>query len=104
MTRRSVRKVGICIHTLGTVIQIHLVTGNLGEGVTRTYASSFLYNPRGQVTQELFGTQTPLYHKLQYNVRGQLWDVRVSTNPDVNGSMNRGGLQYFYDSSLGYGT
>jgi YD repeat-containing protein len=79
-------------------------TGNLGDGVTRSYASSFLYNSRSQVTQELFGTATPLYHKLQYNIRGQLWDVRVSTNNDVNGSMNRGGLQHFYDSSLGYGT
>jgi RHS repeat-associated protein len=79
-------------------------TGNLGDGVTRSYASSFLYNARSQVTQELFGTQTPLYHKLQYNVRGQLWDVRVSTNPDVNGSLNRGGFQFFYGSSLGYGT
>ena len=78
--------------------------GNLGDGVTRSYASSFVYNARNQVTQELFGTQTPLYHKLQYNMRGQLWDVRVSTNSDVNGSMNRGGFQYFYDSSYGYGT
>jgi len=79
-------------------------TGNLGDGVTRSYASSFLYNARSQVTQELFGTQTPLYHKLQYNIRGQLWDVRVSTNPDVNGSLNRGGLQFFYEGNLGYGT
>jgi YD repeat-containing protein len=79
-------------------------SGNLGDGVTRTYASSFIYNARNQITQELFGTQTPLYHKLQYNVRGQLWDVRVSTGSDVNGSWNRGCLQYFYDGSLGYGT
>jgi RHS repeat-associated protein len=79
-------------------------TGNLGDGATRTYASSFLYNARNQVTQELFGTQTPLYHKLQYNNRGQLWDVRVSTNNDVNGSANRGTLQYFYEGNLGYGT
>jgi YD repeat-containing protein len=63
------------------------VTGTLGDGVSRSYASSFIYNARNQVTQELFGTQTPLYHKLQYNIRGQLWDVRVSTNPDV-GSFN----------------
>ena len=79
-------------------------TGNLADGVTRSYASSFLYNARNQVTQELFGTQTPLYHKLQYNIRGQLWDVRVSTGSDPGGSLNRGGLQFFYDSSLGYGT
>jgi RHS repeat-associated protein len=79
-------------------------TGNLGDGATRSYASSFIYNARSQVTQELFGTATQLYHKLQYNIRGQLWDVRVSTNPDVNGSWNRGCLQYFYEGNLGYGT
>jgi RHS repeat-associated protein len=79
-------------------------SGNLGDGVSRTYASTFVYNPRDQVTQELFGTQTPLYHKLQYNIRGQLWDVRVSTGSDINGSWNRGCLQFFYDGSYGYGT
>jgi len=78
--------------------------GNLGDGVTRSYASSFVYNAHNQVTQELFGTQTPLYHKLQYNIRGQLWDIRVSTGADINGSWNRGCLQYFYDGSYGYGT
>jgi YD repeat-containing protein len=91
-------------YSYDTAARTSTFTGNLGDGVTRSYASSFIYNARSQVTQELFGTQTLLYHKLQYNIRGQLWDVRVSTNPDVNGSMNRGGLQYFYDSSLGYGT
>src|SRR5215208_5135310 len=80
------------------------VTGTLGDGVSRSYASAFIYNARNQITQELFGTQTPLYHKLQYNIRGQLWDVRVSTGADINGSWNRGCLQYFYDGSLGYGT
>jgi RHS repeat-associated protein len=80
------------------------VTGTLGDGTLRTYASSFNYNSRDQITRELFGTTTPLYHKLQYNIRGQLWDVRVSTGSDVNGSWNRGCLQFFYDGSLGYGT
>jgi YD repeat-containing protein len=79
------------------------VIGTLGDGVSRSYASSFIYNPRDQITQELFGTQTPLYHKLQYNIRGQLWDVRVSTGPDINGSWNRGCLQYFYESTLTHG-
>ncbi len=79
-------------------------SGNLGDGTTRTYAASFIYNSNNQITQELFGTAIPLYHKLQYNIRSQLWDVRVSTGSDVNGSMNRGGLQFFYDASLGYGT
>ena len=79
-------------------------SGDLGDGANRNYASSFIYNARSQMTQELFGTQTPLYHKLQYNIRGHLWDVRVSTGADINGSMNRGCLQFFYDGSLGYGT
>lgn len=79
-------------------------SGNIGDGTTRTYASTFVYNSAGQITQELFGTATPLYHKLQYNIRSQLWDVRVSTGSDINGSWNRGGLQFFYDGSLGYGT
>lgn len=77
-------------------------SSNLG-GVQRTYASSFLYSARNQVTQELFGSQTALYHKLQYNIRGQLWDVRVSTGADVNGSWNRGCLQFFYDGTYSYG-
>jgi RHS repeat-associated protein len=80
------------------------VTGTLGDGTLRTYASTFVYNARDQITQELFGTQTPLYHKLQYNIRGQLWDVRVASGSDINGSWNRGCMQYFYDGSLGYGT
>src|SRR6185295_8113319 len=74
-------------------------SGNLGDGVQRSYASAFLYSARNQITQELFGTQTALYHKLQYNIRGQLWDVRVSTGADVNGSWNRGCLQFFYEST-----
>ena len=78
-------------------------TGNLGDGVQRTYASSFNYNARNQTTQELFGTQTALYHKLQYNIRGQLWDVRVATGSDVNGSWDRGALQFFYESTLTHG-
>jgi RHS repeat-associated protein len=54
-------------------------TGNLGDGVTRTYASAISYSEFGGLQQEQFGTQTPLYHKLHYNVRGQLYDVRLST-------------------------
>jgi RHS repeat-associated protein len=79
-------------------------TGNLGDGTQRTYATGINYSPLGGTTIEQFGTQTSLYHKLQYNVRGQLWDVRVSTAPDVNGSWNRGCLQFFYDSAGGFGT
>jgi RHS repeat-associated protein len=77
-------------------------TGNLGDGTTRTYASGNAYNQWGSLSIEKFGTQTALYHKLEYNIRGQLWDVRVGT--DASGSWNRGALQFFYDGTYGYGT
>lgn len=57
----------------------------------------------GQPLHGKFGTQTPLYHKLQYNIRGQLWDVRVATGSDVNGSWNRGALQMFYEPTYTHG-
>ncbi|MFY9620738.1 MAG: RHS repeat-associated core domain-containing protein, partial [Pyrinomonadaceae bacterium] len=79
-------------------------TGNLGDGTQRTYSSAISYSAFSGITIEKFGMQTPLYHKRQYNVRGQLWDVRVATAPDVNGTWNRGCLQFFYDNSGGYGT
>ena len=91
-------------YTYDAVGRTSSFSGNLGDGVQRSYASAFIYNSRNQITQELFGTQAPqLYHKLQYNIRGQLWDVRVSTGADVNGSWNRGALQFFYESTLTHG-
>jgi RHS repeat-associated protein len=78
-------------------------TGNLGDGQQKTYASGNTYSSWGNLTMERFGTQTPLYHKLQYNIRGQLWDVRVATGSDVNGSWNRGCLQMFYESTYTHG-
>jgi RHS repeat-associated protein len=79
-------------------------TGNLGDGTQRSYASGITYSSWGSLSIEKFGTQTPLYHKLQYNIRGQLWDVRVATGSDVNGSWNRGALQFFYDGTYGFGS
>ena len=79
-------------------------TGSLGDGNTRTYVTGIGYSSLGSMTIEQFGSQTALYHKRQFNTRGQLWDVRVSTGADVNGSWNRGCLQFFYDNSGGFGT
>lgn len=53
--------------------------GNLGDGVQRTYSTGVTYDEFGGIRQEQFGTQTPLYNKLHYNVRGQLYDVRLSS-------------------------
>src|SRR5438128_1449703 len=84
--------------------RLNSFTGYLGDNTQRTYSAGISYSSFGSMTIEQFGMQPPLYHKLQYNVRGQLWDVRVSTAPDVNGSWNRGCLQFFYDNSGGFGT
>src|SRR3984893_3100108 len=78
-------------------------TGNLGDGVGRTYATGIIYSPFGGMTNEQLGTERLLYHKLQYNVRGQLLDVRGRTAPAGNGDWNRGALQFFYDQALSFG-
>jgi RHS repeat-associated protein len=54
-------------------------SGNLGDGWTRTYAGGLSYDEASRMREERFGTLTPLYHKLHYNVRGQLGDVRLSS-------------------------
>ncbi|MGH9754034.1 MAG: hypothetical protein ACREA2_14755, partial [Blastocatellia bacterium] len=86
-------------------------TGNLGDGVSRTYSTGVQYNPQGQLTREQFGTSTPLYHRRHYNSRGQLFDVRLGTdgaavndgpNPAqwTGASWNRGALRMFFSSNL----
>ena len=76
-------------------------SGNLGEGVTRTYATDVKYNQWGATQQEKFGTDTPLYHKQRYNERGQLWDVRLSTvsfsTDPANG--DRGAIVNYYSNN-----
>lgn len=79
--------------------------GNLGDGVWRTYATDMEYDDASRPARETFGTQTTLYHKRQYNLRGQLWDIRLSTGSDIGGpgngynpTWNRGALQLSYDA------
>ena len=79
------------------------VTGTLGDGTSRSYSSGIIYSALGGMTNEQFGTDTPIYNKLQYNVRGQLWDTRVGTALSGNQDWNRGALQFFYDQSYSYG-
>ncbi len=63
-------------------------TGNLGDGVNRTYASGILYAALGGMTKEQFGTDSAVYHKRKYNIRGQLYDVRASNvNDDMGGEL-----------------
>jgi RHS repeat-associated protein len=64
-------------------------TGNLGDGVSRTYSSGIAYVSGGQLKQEQFGTTTPVYNKLFYNSRQQLAEVLASTTGG-DSSWNRG--------------
>ncbi len=72
-------------------------TGNLGDGALRTYATGIAYDAASRLSREQFGTQVPLYHKHRYNVRGQLWDVRLSTVNDAD-NWNRGMVVNSYGS------
>jgi RHS repeat-associated protein len=73
-------------------------TGTLGDGVQRTYATGTSYTPFGGLTQEQFGTTTPIYHKLHYNIRRQLYDVRASTLSLATDEFNwnRGCIALYY--------
>jgi RHS repeat-associated protein len=80
-------------------------SGNLGDGVSRTYASNFQYNEFGGLQQEQFGTQSALFHKQRFNVRGQLWDVRLSTvsfGSDPT-SGDRGSIVNYYSNGYSQG-
>lgn len=85
--------------------RLQTFSGNLGDGVSRTYANNFQYNDYGFLQQEQFGTQTPLYHKQRFNSRGQLWDIRLSTvsfdTDPANG--DRGSIVNYYSSGYTQG-
>jgi RHS repeat-associated protein len=73
-------------------------TGNIGDGVQRSYAANIAYDNESRMKEEQYGTQTPLYHKLHYNIRGQLNDIRLSTvswSAD-QWNWNRGAIVNYY--------
>ena len=70
-------------------------SGNLGDGVNRTYSTITQYHTAGMMEREGFGTQTPLYLKRRYNKRLQIGDVRLSTINDATNS-DRGALLFYY--------
>jgi RHS repeat-associated protein len=86
------------------------VSGNLGDGATRNYSTGIIYDETGGMRQEQFGTDTPIYNKRFYNVRGQLSEIRVSTyglqTPGQETNWNRGALinHYSNQSWAGSGT
>lgn len=76
--------------------------GNLGDGAQRSYSSGVQYDEAGRMTRERFGTQTPLYRKSFYNVRGQLFDTRLSSVDDT-WDWNRGRLIFYYSANRQWG-
>jgi RHS repeat-associated protein len=78
--------------------------GSLGDGSQRTYAAGVRYDEASRLQTEQLGTQPPLYHKLHYNVRGQLYDVRLSsvawqTNGAGEWDWNRGAIGNYYSQN-----
>lgn len=77
--------------------------GNLGDGTSRTYSSNATYSPFGGLSKEQFGTTpAPTYYKAFYNIRGQLFDTRVSSVNDM-WDWNRGRLILYYSSNHFWG-
>jgi RHS repeat-associated protein len=76
--------------------------GNLGDGVDRIYATGIAYDPASRLTLEQYGTTTPLYNKLFYNVRGQLAEIRVGTYNATDPTWwNRGAIINHYSNNYG---
>lgn len=73
-------------------------TGYLGDSTLRNYSTGIAYAATGQMTQEQFGTTTPIYNKLFYNSRGQLSEIREGITPnDTN--WERGAIINHYSDS-----
>ena len=65
-------------------------SGNLGDGAAaRTYTTGITYAAGGQMKQEQFGTDVPVYNKLFYNSRQQLAEILTGTTAN-DSSWNRG--------------
>jgi RHS repeat-associated protein len=77
------------------------VSGTLGDGATRAYSSGLSYSPSGALQQEQFGTDTPLYHKLLYNSRSQLAEIRVGTAALPDTGWQRGAIINHYSDAAG---
>jgi len=78
-------------------------SGNLGDGVQRSYSTEISYSPLGGMAQEKFGTDTSIYNKLYYNSRGQLSEIRDTTS-DAGSSdttWNRGKFVNWYSLQCG---
>jgi RHS repeat-associated protein len=78
--------------------RLNSVSGNLGDGTSRTYSAGIIYDAGSRMQKEQFGTDTPVYNKLFYNSRGQLAEIRESTSytGSTDVSWNRGAIINHY--------
>jgi RHS repeat-associated protein len=91
----------IVTNTYDAAGRLSSFSGNLGDGTQRTYSTNISYDEASRMTQEQFGMQTPLYLKRHYNVRGQLYDTRLSTLSEQTDawSWNRGAILNYYSTA-----
>ena len=89
-------------NTYDSAGRLSFFTGNLGDGSSRTYATDVNYSVWGGLSKEKFDANTAVYHKLHYNIRGQLYDVRASNvNDDLSGEL--GALVNYYSTNWIHG-
>jgi RHS repeat-associated protein len=72
-------------------------SGNLGDGMNRTYASGISYSAFGGLKQEQFGTDQLLQHRVSYNVRGQTCYVALGV-----GDGDYGKFVYYYGNAYSF--
>jgi len=79
-------------------------SGSLGDNTNRNYSTEITYSPFG-MAKEKFGTATPIYTKMLYNVRGQLGEIRAGTtySDATDTSWNRGAIINSYSNQPGSG-
>ena len=81
--------------------RLHDVTGTLGDGNFRNYATGLNYSTFGGMSQEQLGTTTPIFNKWIYNSRGQLAEIREGLTP-FNTTWERGAIiNYFSNNCAG---
>jgi len=78
--------------------RLQSLTGTLGDGATRNYSSGISYDAGSRMTREQFGTQTAIYNKLFYNVRGQLAEIREGLTPNDT-TWERGAIINHYSNN-----
>jgi RHS repeat-associated protein len=74
--------------------------GYLGDGGSRVYSTGISYSHFGGMSQEQFGTATPIFNKSFYNSRGQLAEIRAGLTPNDT-TWERGAIINYYGPCWG---